>query len=123
MKYSSGFTHLVSEIKPAITEKDASTVKQLLETNKNIILIDVRETEEWDEGYIPGAIHISKGIIERDIEKIVTDKNTEIILYCRGGMRSLIAANNLQKMGYTNLCSMQGGITAWMNAQYEIICD
>lgn len=123
MKYSSGFTHLVSELKPAVIEKDITTVKKLLETNKNIILIDVRETEEWDEGYIPGAIHLSKGIIERDIEKIIADKNTEIILYCRGGMRSVIAANNLQKMGYTNLCSMHGGITAWMNANYEITYD
>jgi rhodanese-related sulfurtransferase len=123
MKHSSGFTNLVSEIKPAVIEKDPATVKNLLATNEQVILIDVRETEEWDEGYISGAIHLSKGIIERDIEKVVPDKNTEIILYCRGGMRSVIAANNLQKMGYHNICSMQGGITAWINANYDITYD
>lgn len=123
MKHSSGFINLVSELKPVVVEKEPSVVKELLATNSQIILIDVRETEEWDEGYIPGALHISKGIIERDIEKVIPDKTTEIILYCRGGMRSVIVANNLQKMGYHNICSMQGGITAWINENYEITFD
>ena len=83
-------------------------------------MLDVREESEWAKGYLPGAIHLSKGIIERDIEKVIKDSNAEIILYCRGGMRSALAADNLQTMGYKHVISMDGGFRAWNTAGYPI---
>lgn len=124
MQHSSGFMELINQVKHTIKELDITSVKTALESNNsNLVLIDVRETEEWDEGFIPSAIHLSKGIIERDIEKIIPDKSSEIILYCGGGYRSMIAADNLQKMGYKNVFSMAGGIKAWLQANYPVDYD
>lgn len=123
MQHSSGFIDLISELKHTVKEKDVTQVKQELDSSKALVLIDVRETDEWDDGYIPGAIHLSKGILERDIEKIVPDKSSEIILYCRGGYRSMISADAIQKMGYNNVSSMTGGIIAWEQAGYDITDD
>lgn len=99
-----------------IAETDAQSVKQKLEQNHKFYLIDVREDSEWATGHLPHAIHLSKGIIERDIEKIIPDMNTEIVLYCGGGYRSASAADNLQKMGYKNIFSLAGGFHAWLEA-------
>lgn len=123
MEHTSGFMNLISDLQNKVNEKDVLTVKNILDSNANIVLVDVRETEEWDEGYIPGALHICKGIIERDIEKIIPNKNTEVILYCRGGYRSMIAAESIQKMGYSKVISMTGGITAWQQAGFELTED
>lgn len=121
----SSFIDLINNLRPNIKELSADEVKQLLcnKNYNNFALIDVRETEEWDNGYIFGSIHISKGLIERDIEKYIPDRNTNITLYCRSGQRSLLAAENLLKMGYTNVTSMSGGILAWQEAGYQIIND
>lgn len=121
--HSSGFTNLVSGLKQDVPEVDINHVEQLLANQADFTLIDVRETEEWDNGYIPNAIHISKGILERDIEKAVPNKNTKLVLYCGGGSRSLISADNLLKMGYTDVSSMTGGIRGWVSAGLPLIED
>lgn len=111
MDHSKEFEKLVSDIMPNITE---ISVEQTLEKQKDgTILIDVREDNEWEEGHAAGAIHIGRGVIERDIVHQFPDKETEMILYCGGGYRSALAADNLQKMGYKRVLSMKGGWTAW----------
>ncbi len=109
--------------KSHITEIDIHQAKKKLESAHPPVLIDVREDAEWQTGHLPNAVHLSKGIIERDIEKTIPDINTPLVLYCSGGYRSAMAAENLQKMGYTNVCSMEGGSTAWTNAGYPIQKD
>jgi len=88
-------------------------LKEMLTQSNPITIIDVREDHEVQKGIIPGAIHLGRGILERDIESKISDKDTEIVLYCGGGYRSALAADNLQKMGYTNIWSLDGGIKAW----------
>ena len=95
-------------------------VKHKLDRGDHIVLIDVREDNEWERGHIVNAIHLGKGVIERDIETIVHDKTTEVILYCGGGFRSALAADNLLKMGYTNIRSMDGGWRRWKEMGYPI---
>jgi len=117
-KHSEEFVKLVNE---ALTRVDEVTIEDFLESlrqNKEFNLIDVREKDEWDKGRIPGAIHLSKGVIERDIEDEIPDKNEEVILYCGGGYRSALAADNLQKMGYKNVKSLAGGWRGWTNKNY-----
>lgn len=123
--HSSGFTTLVSGLKQAVPEITVEMTKNLLDnaSNKPFILIDVREYDEWDRGYIPGAIHVSKGILERDIEKTVPNRDAKIVLYCGGGSRSLIAGDNLIKMGYKDVSSMTGGMRGWMSAGYPVAED
>lgn len=116
MQHSSSFLELVNKLKPSITECHIDDVKSVIDSGDTTVIVDVRETEEWDQGFIPGSIHLSKGVIERDIERMFPDKNTHLILYCGGGYRSVIAADLLQKMGYTNVKSLAGGIAAWVNA-------
>src|ERR1700685_1793998 len=94
-----GFLNLVNEAKKRIKEEDFRVTKERLDAGEQMILIDTREDSEWARGHIPGAIHMGKGIIERDIEKTVPDKDATIVLYCGGGFRSALAADNLQKMG------------------------
>lgn len=120
--HSSGFLNLVSDTTHDVSQIEVDHAKSLIDT-KETILVDVRETEEWDDGYIPNAIHLSKGVIERDIEKVIPNKESELILYCRGGYRSLLAAHNIKQMGYKNVHSMTGGITAWISAGYPIAED
>ena len=113
MKHSEGFLKIVNEAKKSIKETTVDAVVAKIKNKENFIFVDVREDEEWKQGRAKGAIHLGKGVIERDVETIIPDKNQEIILYCGGGFRSALAADALQKMGYTNVISMDGGIRVW----------
>ena len=113
MKHSEGFLKLVDDAKSRVREVSVADTQERMRENKQAKLIDVREDKEWDAAHAAGAIHLGKGIIERDIETAVPDKNTELILYCGGGYRSALAADALQRMGYTNVFSMAGGWKAW----------
>ena len=120
MKHSEEFLKLVDDAKSRIREVNVAETQQRLRENSNAKLVDVREDNEWDAAHAAGAIHLGKGIIERDIETTVPDKNTELILYCGGGYRSALAADALQRMGYTNVFSMAGGWKAWKEAGGEV---
>ncbi|MCU1305757.1 MAG: moeZ 1, partial [Acidobacteriaceae bacterium] len=98
MKHSEGFLNIVNDAKSRVAETNVEEVKKRMDRGEKFTLVDVREDNEWDKGHLPGAVHLSKGVIERDIEAAVPDKNAEIILYCGGGFRSALAADNLQKM-------------------------
>ncbi|HEY3102633.1 MAG TPA: rhodanese-like domain-containing protein [Pyrinomonadaceae bacterium] len=113
MKHSEGFLRIVNDSKTRIKEVTVAETRDRLTANPNAQLIDVREDNEWDAAHAADAVHLGKGIIERDIETSVADKSTELILYCGGGYRSALAADVLQKMGYTNVFSMAGGWKAW----------
>jgi rhodanese-related sulfurtransferase len=112
LKHSPGFLKLVEDAKSRVREVTVAETQRRLEDGK-ALLIDVREESEWDAGHARGAIPMGKGVIERDIEARVPDRNAELILYCGGGFRSALATDNLQKMGYTNVASMAGGWRAW----------
>src|SRR5215210_5299005 len=116
MKHSAGFLQLVEDAKRRIKEVTVQKTLEVLEADQTAFLIDVREDHEWDAAHASGAIHLGRGIIERDIEQTVPDKDAQLILYCGGGYRSALAADNLQKMGYTNVFSMAGGWRAWNEA-------
>ena len=115
MKHSPGFLKIVEDAKSRVREVTVEETRKRLENGK-ARLIDVREDSEWEAGHALGAQHIGKGVIERDIEQKVPDKKSELILYCGGGFRSALSADNLQKMGYTNVLSMSGGWRAWQAA-------
>jgi rhodanese-related sulfurtransferase len=116
MKHSEGFLNIVNDAKSRIREVTVAETQTRMQQNANTKLIDVREDNEWEAGHAAGAIHLGKGIIERDIETTVPDKESELILYCGGGYRSALAADALQQMGYTNVFSMAGGWKAWKEA-------
>jgi rhodanese-related sulfurtransferase len=116
MKHSPGFLALVNQAKQRIKQTTVAAVAQRLDRGDKLTLVDTREDDEWRAGHIVGAIHIGKGVIERDIETKLPDKTQEIILYCGGGFRSALAADMLQQMGYTNVSSMDGGIRGWRAA-------
>jgi|SRR5215813_2908562 len=116
MKHSEGFLRIVDDAKTRIREVTVAETRHRLAANPNAKLIDVREDNEWEAAHASGAVHLGKGIIERDIETTVPDKSTELILYCGGGYRSALAADVLQRMGYTNAWSMAGGWKAWKEA-------
>ena len=116
MKHSPGFLKLVDDAKRNIRETTVSAVAKRLDQGETFHLVDTREDDEWRAGHIRGAIHLGKGVIERDIEAKIPGKNDEIILYCGGGFRSALAAEALAKMGYTNVASMDGGIREWRAA-------
>jgi rhodanese-related sulfurtransferase len=122
-QHPEGFLNLVNDAKKRIKEEDFRETKRRIDVGEKMILIDTREDAEWNRGHIPGAIHLGKGIIERDIEKTIPDKDTEIILYCGGGFRSALAADNLQKMGYRKVISMDGGWRGWTDAGFPVIKD
>jgi len=113
MKHTEGFLKLVNEAKRRIREVTVKETRARIAANPDAKLIDVREDNEWEAAHATGAEHLGKGIIERDVEATVPDKSTELILYCGGGYRSALAADVLQKMGYTNVWSMAGGWKAW----------
>jgi rhodanese-related sulfurtransferase len=113
MQHAPGFLKLVNDAKQRIRETTVDDVKAKLDHGKNFVLIDVREESEYAKDHLPGAVHLGKGILERDIEKRVPDPATPIVLYCGGGFRSALSADNLQKMGYTNVVSMDGGVREW----------
>lgn len=114
--HATGFLKLVNDSKKGIREVTIDDVKPRMERGDKFLLIDVREDREWDAGHLPGAVHMGRGIIERDIEQAIPDANAEIILYCGGGFRSALAAESLMKMGYRNVFSMDGGYRAWREA-------
>jgi len=116
MKHSEGFLKLVNDSKNRIREVTVEQTRERMAANKDARLIDVREDNEWEAAHAAGAEHLGKGIIERDIEATVPDKETELILYCGGGFRSALAADVLQQMGYTNVFSMAGGWKAWKDS-------
>src|ERR1044072_3121486 len=113
MKHSEGFLKIVDDAKSRVREVSVAETQQRMRENSDAKLLDVREENEWDAAHAAGAIHLGKGIIERDIETTVPEKDTELILYCGGGYRSALAADVLQTMGYTNVFSMAGGWKAW----------
>jgi len=123
MKHSPAFLKLVEDVKTRIRETNVHEVKKRLDAGERFVLVDVREESEWARGHLPGAIHLGKGVIERDIEQRVPEKNAPLVLYCGGGFRSALAAENLQKMGYTNVVSMDGGWRGWTEAGYPTAKD
>ena len=112
------FLKIVDDARSRVRETNVDEVKKKMDRGEKFLLIDVREESEWAKDHLPGAIHLSKGIIERDIEQRVPDHNATMILYCGGGFRSALAADNLQKMGYTNVISMDGGVRGWREKGY-----
>ncbi len=114
------FLKIVDDAKTRIRETNVEKVKKKMDSGEKFVLVDVREETEFAKDHLPGAIHLGKGIIERDIEARVPDLGAEIVLYCGGGFRSALAADNLQKMGYTNVISMDGGIRDWREKGYPL---
>jgi rhodanese-related sulfurtransferase len=117
------FLKIVDDARSRIRETDVDAVKSRLDRGDKFLLVDVREESEFAKDHLPGAIHLGKGVIERDVEARVPDLNAEMILYCGGGFRSALAADNLQRMGYTNVISMDGGIRGWREKSYPLTKD
>jgi len=117
------FLKIVDEARKRIHETSVDKVKAQMDRGETFILVDVREESEYAKDHLPGAIHLGKGVIERDIEARVLDLGAPLILYCGGGFRSALAADNLQKMGYTNVLSMDGGIREWREKQLPLTRD
>jgi len=117
------FLKIVDDAKARIRQTNVDAVKARMDRGEKFLLVDVREESEFAKDHLPGAIHLGKGIIERDIEARVPDVDKEMILYCGGGFRSALAADNLQKMGYTNVTSMDGGIRDWREKHYPLVKD
>ena len=111
--HSARFLDIVNTAKQRVREVTVDDVKQMLDDKADFLLIDVREDNEWAKDHLPAAVHLGKGIIERDVEQRVPDLATPLVLYCGGGFRSALAADALQRMGYTNVASMDGGIREW----------
>ncbi len=123
MQHAEGFLKLVKDAKTRVKEVDYREIKKRLDAGEKFILVDTREDLEWAKGHVPGAIHLGKGVIERDIEKTVPDHDAPLILYCGGGFRSALAADNLQKMGYANVISMDGGWRGWTESGFPVTKD
>jgi rhodanese-related sulfurtransferase len=119
-QHSPRFLALVREAKKHVRETTVDEIKARLDRGERFLLVDVREESEYARDHLPGAVHLGKGIIERDIETRVPDPGAEIVLYCGGGFRSALAADNLRKMGYTNVLSMDGGIRDWRDKGYPL---
>ncbi len=119
-KHASEFLRLVNDAKSRITECTIADLKSRLDAGEKFFLVDVREASEYAAGHLPGATHLGKGVIERDIERAIPDTAAEIVLYCGGGYRSALAADSLQKMGYAHVISMDGGTRAWREAGYPM---
>lgn len=120
MKHSPGFLAIVNEAKRRVRETSVAGIWQRISRHEEFNLVDVREDSEWQNGHLPGAVHLGKGIIERDIENMFPDPDVEIVLYCGGGYRSALAADALQKMGYRNVISMDGGFRGWIEAGHPV---
>lgn len=121
--HAPGFLKLVEESKKRVKETNVQEVRQKMDAGEKFLLVDCREESEWARGHLPGAIHLGKGIIERDIEKTIPDTQAPIVIYCGGGFRSALAADNLQKMGYTSVFSMDGGWRGWTEAGFPTVKD
>src|SRR5689334_4337648 len=122
-QHAPGFLKLVQDAKTRVKECTVADMKARLDRGERLNVIDVREESEYAAGHIPGAVHLGKGIIERDVEGKYPDKSTELLLYCGGGFRSALAADNLQKMGYTNVISVDGGMRGWREKGYPLTKD
>ncbi len=118
--HSPRFLDIVNEAKQRVREVTVDDVKKMLDRKADFLLIDVREDNEWAEDHLPTAVHLGKGILERDVEQRVPDMSTHMVLYCGGGFRSALAADALQRMGYTNVVSMDGGIREWREKSYPL---
>ena len=117
------FLKIVDDAKTRVRETNVDEVKKRLDRGDKFLLVDVREESEYAKDHLPGAVHLGKGVIERDIEARVPDLKAEMVLYCGGGFRSALAADNLQKMGYTNVISMDGGIRGWREQGFPLTKD
>jgi rhodanese-related sulfurtransferase len=122
-KHTPGFLKIVDDARSRVKECTVADVKQKLDRGDSFHLVDVREESEWSNGHISGAEYMGRGILERDIETKIPDTGAEIVLYCGGGYRSAMAADNLQKMGYTNVISMDGGVRGWKEAGHAMVKD
>ena len=122
-QHSPGFLKVVNDAKTRIKETTVNEVKSRLDRGEKFLLVDVREESEYAKDHLPGAIHLGKGVIERDIEERVPDHSAPMVLYCGGGFRSALAADNLQKMGYTHVLSMDGGVRDWREKGYPFVKD
>jgi rhodanese-related sulfurtransferase len=120
MKHSPGFLALVEEVKPRIRECGIAEVRARQEAGERFAFVDVREDDEFAVDHARGARHIGRGVLERDIEALIPEKEAPIVLYCGGGFRSALAAESLEKMGYTQVVSMDGGMRAWREAGYDV---
>ncbi len=122
-QHSPRFLDVVNDAKQRVREITVDDVKQMLDRNPDFLLIDVREDNEWAKDHLPRAVHLGKGILERDVEQRVPDTSTPLVLYCGGGFRSALAADALQKMGYTNVASMDGGIREWREKGFPLTSE
>ncbi|RAP35334.1 sulfurtransferase [Legionella quinlivanii] len=120
-QHSPGFLKLVTAAKQRIKEISPLALKEKMDSNESFQLIDVRETNEWETGHLPGAVHLGKGIIERDIEKQISDLKTPIVVYCSGGFRCALVADNLQAMGYEQVYSLESGSQGWIDAGFNLV--
>lgn len=119
-EHSDRFVTLVDDAKNRIEEISPDRVKEKMAADEDFVLLDVREQDEWEDSHISGAEYLGRGVIERDIEQEYPNTDEEIVLYCGGGFRSALAADNLQKMGYRNVKSLAGGYRSWIEAGYPI---
>ena len=119
-QHSPRFLALVNQTKKQIKEITPQSLKALIDSNQPFYLIDVRESQELSSGHIPNAIHLSKGIVERDIEKQIVNPDALIVVYCSGGFRCALVAHSLQDMGYTNVFSLDTGLQGWIDAGYPL---
>ena len=120
MDHTERFEKICDDARSRIRETTIDEIKERIASGEEVSLVDVREESEWEEGHLPGAVHLSKGIIERDIEEHFPDFGAEIVLYCGGGYRSALATDNVQKMGYSNVISMDGGYRGWTDAGFPV---
>jgi rhodanese-related sulfurtransferase len=120
MQHAPRFLKIVNDAKSRIKETNVDEVKSRLDRGEKFMLVDVREESEFSKDHLPGAIHLGKGVIERDVEARIPDLNTPVVLYCGGGFRSALAADTLQKMGYTSVLSMDGGVRGWRERQFPM---
>lgn len=123
MQHAPGFLKIVDDARSRVKETTVDEVKNRLDRGDKFMLVDVREESEFAKDHLPGAVHLGKGVIERDIEARVPDPKAELVLYCGGGFRSALAADNLQRMGYSNVISMDGGIREWRERNYPLVRD
>jgi rhodanese-related sulfurtransferase len=123
MKHSPRFLKIVDDTRGRVRETNVEEIRDRIANGDAFYLVDVREESEWNNGHLPGAIHLGKGVIERDIEQTIPDMDADIVLYCGGGFRSVLAADNLQRMGYTCVASMDGGYRGWTGAGLPVEAD
>jgi rhodanese-related sulfurtransferase len=120
MQHNPRFLAFVNEVRQRVNEVDVQQVKRWMEQNRPFVLVDVREESEWAKGHLPSAQYMGRGILERDIETRYPELDTPLVLYCGGGFRSVLAADNLQQMGYRDVISMDGGYRGWVESGYPI---